>query len=192
MQPFSPATVLRAQAGDAAARESLLAACLPVMRAFFTSRIGRRPEVDDLTQNALLRVHRAIDALQQPDRFKAIAMKAALFELQDHYRGRYSARETLFDPDLPTPGQVDPEDVPLRLDLDAALAGLSDHARGILELRELGYPYLEIAETLGTSEAAVKMQVKRAFEKLRTALADASASGALSSAALLLILQTLP
>ena len=175
MPPFSPETVLRAQAGDAAARDGLLAACLPIMRSFFTSRIGRVPEVDDLTQNALLRVHRGLDVLQDPARLKALAMKAALFELQDHYRGRYASRETLYDPDLPAPGQVDAEDVALRMDLTAALAGLSDHARRILELRELGYPYLDIAETLGTSEAAVKMQVKRAFEKLRVVLAGAAA-----------------
>lgn len=175
MHPFSPETVLRAQAGDAAARDALLAAALPIMRSFFTGRIGRVPEVDDLTQNALLRVHRGLDVLQEPSRFKALAMKAALYELQDHYRGRYSTRETLYDPDLPAPGSVDPDDVPLQMDLQRALAGLSDHARRILELRELGYPYLDIAETLGTSEAAVKMQVKRAFEKLRGALAGAAA-----------------
>lgn len=175
MHPFSPETVRRAQAGDAAARDALLTACQPLMRSFFMSRIGHVPEVDDLTQNALLRVHRGLNVLQDPERAKALAMKAALFELQDHYRGRYSARETLYDPDLPAPGSVEPDDVALQMDLRAALAGLSDHARRILELRELGYPYLDIAETLGTSEAAVKMQVKRAFEKLRTALAGAAA-----------------
>jgi RNA polymerase sigma-70 factor (ECF subfamily) len=47
---------------------------------------------------------------------------------------------------------------------------LTDHARAILELRELGYPYAEIADTLDTTEAAVKMQVKRAFARLRDAL----------------------
>ena len=103
-------------------------------------------------------------------------MKAALFELQDFYRGRYSSREALFDPDLPTPGSVGAEDVGLRLDLDAALAALTDHARTILEMRELGYPYSDIAETLDTTEAAVKMQVKRAFEKLRGLLADGTAA----------------
>ncbi len=170
--PFHPDAVSRAQAGDAAAREALLAAVASPIQAFFRSRIGGAPEVDDLVQNALLRVHRGLDALQRPDRFKAFAMKAALFELQDFYRGRYSTREALFDPDLPTPGSVDADDVGLRIDLEAALATLTDHARTILELRELGYPYAEIAETLDTTEAAVKMQVKRAFDKLRDLLTD--------------------
>lgn len=170
--PFDPDAVSRAQAGDVAARDALLAAVTMPIRAFFRSRIGGAPEVDDLVQNALIRVHRGLNALQRPDRFKAFAMKAALFELQDFYRGRYSSREALFDPDLPTPGSVGAEDVGLRLDLDAALASLTEHARTILEMRELGYPYADIAETLDTTEAAVKMQVKRAFEKLRDLLTD--------------------
>jgi RNA polymerase sigma-70 factor (ECF subfamily) len=170
MLPLDPEAVARAQRGDEAARERLLTVLEPILRAFFTSRIGRGPDVDDLVQNALIRVHRGLDDLQQADRLKAFAMKAALFELQDFYRGRYSARETLYDPDLPP---ADPEGVEaagLRLDLERAMTVLTDHAQRIIELRELGYPYAEIAEMLDTTEAAVKMQVKRAFERLRGAL----------------------
>ena len=185
MNPFDPQTVARAQAGDAAARDRLLVAVTPPLRAFFRSRIGGAPEADDLVQNALIRVHRGLESLQRTDRFKAFAMKAALFELQDFYRGRYSSREALFDPDLPTPGQTGPADVALHIDLERALADLTEHARAILELRELGYPYAEIAETLDTTEAAVKMQVKRAFEKLREALAGAAVLAALIGSALL-------
>jgi len=172
MHPLDPQAVDRARKGDPAARERLLAALTPILKSFFAARIGMRPEVDDLTQNALLRVHRGLESLEQTDRLKAFAMKAALFELQDHYRGRYSARETLYDPDRP------PEDVAapgtdraaMAMDLERALSTLTPHARRIIELRELGFAYVEIAETLGTTEAAVKMQVKRAFERLRTAL----------------------
>ena len=171
---FDPQTVERAQAGDAAARDALLAAITPVMRGFFRNRIGGSDEVDDLVQNALVRVHRGIDALQRADRFKAFAMKAALYELQDFYRGRYSSREALFDPDLPTPGSVDAEDVGQRVDLERAMAALTEHARAIIEMRELGYPYAEIADALGTTEAAVKMQVKRAFARLRDVLTAAA------------------
>ena len=178
MNPFDPQTVARAQAGDAAARDGLLGAVAPVLRSFFWGRIGRGPDADDLVQNALLRVHRGLESLQRADRFKAFAMKAALFELQDFYRGRYSSREALFDPDLPTPGSRAPDDVALHIDLERALAELSEHARAILEMRELGYPYAEIAEALDTTEAAVKMQVKRAFEKLRATLAGAAAVAA--------------
>jgi RNA polymerase sigma-70 factor (ECF subfamily) len=164
------ALVLRAQAGDHAARERLLASLQPVLRRFFRARAGDRPEVDDLIQNTLLRVHGSLDDLQRADRFKAFAMKAALFELQDLYRGRYSAKERLYDPDLPPADGARPDGGALRMDLERALEVLTPKARRIIELRELGYRYEEIADDLETTEAAVKMQVKRAFEKLRGVL----------------------
>ena len=171
MPPFSPESVTPAQSGDRDARERLMAAIEPVLRSFFGARIGRTPDADDLVQNTFIRIHRGLEALENPARLKAFALKAALYELQDFYRGRGQLREALFDPDLPTPGSVGADDGADRIDLDRAMNALTDHAREILELRELGYPYVEIAETLGTTEAAVKMQVKRAFERLRTVLA---------------------
>ncbi|NNF58507.1 MAG: sigma-70 family RNA polymerase sigma factor [Rhodothermaceae bacterium] len=170
MASFDPQTVVQAQRGDDAAREQLLGALDPILHAFFRSRIGRNSQVDDLVQNTLIRVHRGLIDLQQPERLKAFAMKAALFELQDYYRGRYTAREALFDPDRPPADPSSMDTAGLRLDLEKAMTVLTDHARRIIELRELGYPYAEIAEMLDTTEAAVKMQVKRAFERLRDAL----------------------
>lgn len=170
MDAFEPSYVAQAQGGDERARARILAQLEPLFRRYFLSRIGGRSEVDDLVQNALLRVHTGLDALQRTDRLKAFAMKAALFELQDFYRGRYSPRETRFDPDLPTPGSIDPAPDAARMDVERALEVLSPKARRILELREMGYLYKEIAEMVDTTEAAVKMQVKRAFERLRQAL----------------------
>ncbi len=167
---FDPEVVERARSGDERARDALLARLETLFRRFFVSRIGAREEVDDLVQNALLRVHSSLTALQRPDRFKAFAMKAAVFELQDFYRGRYSSREARFDPDLPTPGSVDPDPAAARIDVERALETLTPKARQILELREMGYLYKEIAEIVDTTEAAVKMQVKRAFERLRHVL----------------------
>jgi RNA polymerase sigma-70 factor (ECF subfamily) len=130
-----------------------------VLRAFFIKRIGLRPVVDDLVQNTLLRVHTGLEALKDSRRLKAFAMKAALFELHDLYRGRYGPKEVLYDPELP-----------LRAEHEASAGAAVDLERA-LELREYGYRYQEIAERVGTTEAAVKMQVKRAFEKMREVLA---------------------
>ncbi len=170
MDPLDPAAVLRAQAGDEAAHARLLAALDPVLRRFFLSRLGGRPDVDDLVQNTLVRVHTSLGALHNPARLKAFAMKAAVFELQDFYRGRYSGREHLYDPDRPPHDPAGTPAAGLRVDLDRALAVLTPKARRILELREMGYPYKDIAEMVDTTEAAVKMQVKRAFERLRSVL----------------------
>ncbi len=162
--------VERAQAGDDQAREQLLSSLQPVLRAFFIKRIGLKPIVDDLIQNTLLRVHGGLVALKDPNRLKAFSMKAALFELHDLYRGRYSPKETLYDPEYPPERAERDTSAGIVVDLERALSILTPRARRILELREYGYRYQEIAEMVGTSEAAIKMQVKRAFEKMRNVL----------------------
>lgn len=160
----------RANSGDEQAREHLLRWLEPVLRGFFIKRISLRPEVDDLVQNTLVRVHQGMSSLRESGSLKAFSLKAALFELQDYYRGRYGPKERPLD-------DVEPEDSEARLtasisiDLEKALNALTPQARRIIELREYGYRYVEIAEMIDSSEAAVKMQVKRAFERLRTILA---------------------
>jgi len=167
--PLRSLTV-RAVHGDKPALNELLQRVEVIARAYFVRRIGDRDEVNDLVQNVLLRVHRSIGDIRVPDGFTAFVLKAALFELQDYYRGRYSAREVVPD-DSSTrerPGEAGKPDV--RIDVEAALQQLGSKARRIIELREYGYRYEEIAEMIGSTEAAVKMQVKRAFEKLRGVL----------------------
>ena len=162
--------VERAQAGDDHARNQLLGRLEPMLRAFFIKRIGLKSIVDDLVQNTLLRVHGGLEALKDPRRLKAFAMKAALFELHDLYRGRYGPKETLYDPEYPPEHAERDTSAGIAVDLERALSILTPHARRILELREYGYRYQEIAEMVGASEAAIKMQVKRAFEKMRNVL----------------------
>ena len=170
---FDPRLVRQAQKGDRRARELLLRRLQGVLRTFFTRRIGRTPTVDDLIQNTLLRVHNGLGVLKDPERLKAFAMKAAIFELQDYYRGRYSPKEVLYDPDvMPAVSSSQAKWAGSNVDLERALSILTPHARRIMELREYGYKYKEIAKILDTTEMAVKMQVKRAFAKMRRSFAS--------------------
>ena len=170
---FDRDLVERAQGGDRQALEELLRRLEPIYRSFFTRRVGVRATVDDLVQNSLLRVHGGLSALMNPERLKPFAMKAALYELHDMYRGRYSAKEALYEPErLPDKHARDGGWAGSNLDLERAMSVLTPHARRILEMREYGYRYKEIAETLETTETAVKMQVKRAFTKMRATFAS--------------------
>lgn len=184
-KPSLEVLVERARSGDERARAALLSTLQPALRAFFIQRIGLKPEVDDLVQNTLLRVHSSLGDLKQPDRLKGFAMKAALFELQDLYRGRYGPKEHLYDPETPPEGNNHHSDstAGLKMDVEKALNTLSPKARRIVELREYGYRYEEIAEMLGSTEAAIKMQVKRAFEKLRSVLVGSVMLGLMLSMA---------
>ena len=170
--PFGAAHVLRAQDGDQRARTRLFMAIRPILRGYFTARIGRGPDVDDLIQNTLVRLHGGLADLEKPGSLKAFAMKAALFELQDYYRGRYAMKERLYDPET-APERMDAgTPAGAEVDVERALAALTPTARRIIELREQGYRYREIAQMIGSTEAAIKMQVKRAFDKMRDVLAS--------------------
>jgi RNA polymerase sigma-70 factor (ECF subfamily) len=164
---FSPDVVRRAQEGDEKARRQLVEQLQPLLRAYFMKRIGDRTVVQDLMQNTLVRMHRSLDNLNHTDRFKGFVMKAALFELQDYYRGRYGMREELYGPDPVLEDNHPGGSAETSVDLKRALSILTPTSRRVLELREYGYKYTEIAEMLDLTEAAVKMRVKRAFEKLR-------------------------
>jgi len=170
---FDPELVSRAKKGDERSRNLLLERLSVVLERFFQRKIGNQALVDDLIQCTLLRVHTGLIALKHADKFKAFAMKAAMFELHDYYRGRHSMKERSYEPELLpeknysiTPSSGD------AMDVEKALALLKPHTQRILELREHGYKYKEIAEILDTSETAVKMQVKRAFEKMKTIFVD--------------------
>lgn len=167
---LSAESVARARAGDRDYEERLLVRLRPILHTYFIKRIGLKPEVDDLIQNTLLRVHNGLKDLEHPERFMGFAMKAALYELHDLYRGRYSGREQLYDPAVPPDYSVDSSASANTVDAERALSVLSPRARQIIELREYGYRYKEIADMIDTSEAAVKMQVKRAFERMRRLL----------------------
>lgn len=170
---FDERLVRQAQGGDRKAQDELLRRLERVLRPFFRGRAGDTSFVDDLVQNTLLRVHNGLEALRSPGAFKGFAMKAAFFELNDLYRGRYGPKEALYEPAMLVSSAVSQSGQEgSRVDAERALSVLSPHARRIMELREYGYKYREIASMLGTTEMAVKMQVKRAFDRMRRALAD--------------------
>lgn len=163
------ALLTRARTGDRQAESALMEGLQPTVRAYFFRRVGDHAELDDLVQNTLLRVFRGINEIKDVERVRAFTLKAALFELQDLYRGRYGSREVTVAEEIAEPA-VRPMRSGLNLDIERALATLTPKARRIIELKALGYRYEEIADMVETTEAAVKMQVKRALEKLRTIL----------------------
>jgi RNA polymerase sigma-70 factor (ECF subfamily) len=168
------ALVDQARAGDSDAQSAVLTRIEPVVRGFFIRRIGRQnASIDDLVQNTLMRVFRSFADLKESSRLQAFAMKAALFELQDLFRGRYSMRESAWDQEAEDPASLSGSEG-LRIDIERALDTLTPKARRIIELKVLGYRYEEIAGMIESTEAAVKMQVKRALERLRDELGLAS------------------
>ena len=164
--------VSRACEGDKVAVDQVLISIRPYLLRYFRSKNLDRFAADDLLQNTLLRIGKGLPRLKNVKSFQSFAFKAAAFELQDFYRGRYRIKEELQDEgEYPEwPDAAGHEAVLARLDIEIALQALKPLSRQILELKELGYRYREIAQLMGMTQAAVKMQVRRAFASMRKIL----------------------
>jgi RNA polymerase sigma-70 factor (ECF subfamily) len=170
-----------AQAGDRASYQAVLRACVPVAAAA-ARRQGHAPEtVDDVVQEVLLTVHRAL-ATYDPDRpfgpwLQSIASRRAIDAWRRH--GRAGGRE-VHDPDAylayaDTGAEAGAQiDAGLRSDaLRQAVARLPPGQREAIELIGLGEQSLdEAAAATGRSKGALKVNFHRAIKALRTLMAE--------------------
>ncbi len=173
----------QAQAGDQVAYREVLHACVPVAAAS-ARRMGVRPgSVDDVVQDVLLTVHRALPTYDPARPFmpwlQAIATRRAIDALRQH--GRQGGRE-VHDPDAydnhpelsagPDAG-LDAQTDATRL--RAAIATLPPQQRQAVELLGLQERSLEeAARDTGQTRGALKVSLHRALRALRTRFGEAS------------------
>lgn len=168
----------RARAGDSAARETLFARFLPIVRGWAHRRLPTRArdlaETEDLVQVTLLRALRRLDVfeVQREGAFLAYLRTILLNAVREEIRrsSRRGIRAELTD-DLPDSQRSVVEQVAGRRSLERyelALASLDEAARHAVLLRiEFGYPYDQIAEAIGSpSPDAARMSVVRAVREL--------------------------
>jgi RNA polymerase sigma-70 factor (TIGR02957 family) len=153
-------------------RERLLDELRPVAFAIAYRMLGSASEADDIVQETLLRLHRALEEGQQiqaPRAFVAtIATRLSINELhsararREHYVGEW----------LPEPIITDGNDDPaqhaeiadsLSLAMLVLLESLSPEQRAVLLLRDVfDYDHAQIAEIIGKSEDNVRQLATRA------------------------------
>jgi RNA polymerase sigma-70 factor (ECF subfamily) len=168
-----------AQSGDRAAYESVLRACVPVAAAAARRTGVPADAVDDVVQDVLLTVHRAL-ATYDPDRpflpwLRAIAVRRAIDALRIH--GRRGARE-VHDPDAYLNHAEDEPDMYDEASrrheagrLRAAIATLPPRQREAIEIIGLREQSLDQASSAtGSSKVALKVNFFRALKSLRSRL----------------------
>ena len=165
-----------AQGGDAQAYQTVLRACVPIAAAT-ARRSGVRPDrVDDVVQDVLLTVHRAL-ATYDPTRpfqpwLRAIAGRRAIDSMRLH--GRHGAREVQDEaaflahaepgPDAEASASRQDDGVRLR----EAVAKLPPLQRQAVELLALEERSLDEASLqTGRSKGALKVNLHRALKALR-------------------------
>jgi RNA polymerase sigma-70 factor (TIGR02957 family) len=153
-------------------RERLFNELRPVSFAIAYRMLGRVTEAEDVVQEALLRVHRALEAGEQiasPRAFMAtVTTRLAINEL----RSARARREEYVGEWLPEPIITDGHDDPARhaemadslsLAMLVLLESLSPEQRAVLLLHDVfDYDYPQVAEIIGKSQDNVRQLATRA------------------------------
>jgi pectate disaccharide-lyase len=106
MAPEVDRLVRRAQAGDVAARDALIAEHLPLIYNIIGRALHGHPDVDDVVQETMLRAVRGLGGLREADRFRSWLVAIAYRQIQLHLRARRTSRAQAVPapPDVPDPG----------------------------------------------------------------------------------------
>jgi RNA polymerase sigma-70 factor (ECF subfamily) len=165
-----------AQRGDRDAYRALLEDVTPLLYAVLRSRVGDGPELADLVQETLLRVHRARHTYDPARPFEPWLLAIARNAATDHGRhtGSREAHELLGA--APAEGSTAQEGSggdagPSPATLAAALSQLPVAQREAFELLQLrGMSVRDAAARTGTSPGALKVRAHRAYKVLRALL----------------------
>ena len=179
--------VTRAQQGDRAAVEALLAQLRPGVLRYCRARLGRRDgsygSADDVAQEVCMAVVTALPRYVDQGRpFAAFVYGIAGHKVADAQRAGFRDRSDATDelPDRADDG-IGPEDAAIRAAEAADAAALLDRLppahRELLLLRVVaGLSAEETGAALGMSPGAVRVAQHRALARLRTLSAESAAS----------------
>ena len=166
--------VARARAGDLGALEQVYRA---YERSVYTlaRRLTKTPEdAEDVLQETFLEVCRSLGKWRGDGSLWGWVRQVAASKALMRYRREKLRATEVLDDDVA--GQVG-EDVPLRLDLEAALHRLPERTRTVVWLHDVeGMTHEEIAELMGMTTSFSKSQLARAHQRLRVWLGGEGAA----------------
>jgi RNA polymerase sigma-70 factor, ECF subfamily len=166
------------------------AAIADAVRAFVARRV-RPQDADDVTQDALLRLHRSATSLKDEGALEAWMYRIARNTIIDHHRRSAVRPEPIAPDEVGAVAAAEPEPAAgasLAACLAPLLARVPDDYRQALELTELGdMTQDEAAAQLGLSTSGMKSRVQRGRRMLRTEVGrccrvELDARGALADA----------
>ena len=162
--------VARAKAGDLGALEHVYRAHEKGVYTLARRLTKTAEDAEDVVQETFLEVCRSLGSWRGDGSLWGwIRTIAASKALMRYRREKVRAAEALDENDEPGSG----DDVPLRLDLETALARLSERTRAVVWLHDVeGYTHEEIAELMGMTTSFSKSQLARAHQKLRRWLGE--------------------
>lgn len=172
----SPELIEACRRGDRGAFEELVEATHRQAYGLALRVVSDRHEAEDVTQEAYLRVFRALPRFRGEARFETWLYRIVANAAIDHLKRRRRLGDLVAEPeelelvdDASAPSGGDT--LAARDELDRALARLPDETRAVVVLKDVyGLSCEEIGDRLGLSEGAVKVRLHRARRKLRDLL----------------------
>ena len=159
-------------AGDAHAHASLLAALVPLLRAFYRRRMAAgADDIEDLVQETLIAVHTRRATYDRDRALTAWLFAIARYKMIDQYRRRRHTVPIEGLEDLLATDGFEEASI-ARLDIDDLLATLpAKQARAIRATRIDGASIAEAAGAAGIGESDVKVSVHRGLKALAARIA---------------------
>lgn len=166
--------LIKAQSGDKNSLEKLCKFSEEFIRNYFVYKFKDSNVVNDLCQETYSRLMNSYLNIREPIKYKNFVLKTAFFVVQDFLRKKIKINNKTDSIDeldeyklsIYNINENFDEQVISEIDLKNALKKLPPKSQLILKMHSEGYKYHEIAEKLGLTESAIKMQVKRSLKKL--------------------------
>jgi RNA polymerase sigma-70 factor (ECF subfamily) len=169
------AELARRAASDPDAFSELYQRFLPGVYRYHLARTGQVQEAEDLTAQTFLTALEAIHGFRGQGSFAAWLFGIASHKLADHYRRRrpelpLELAETVHSPN-PLPEDAAVQRLEMRRVTRVLRLLTPERAEAVVLVLFGGLSMTEAAQTLGKSEAAVKMLVHRGLSELKERLA---------------------
>lgn len=166
--------MIRYQGGDSAAFRKLYSLLVPAMRGYLQTLVGSQL-VDDVLQEAFIRIHRVRETYRDDAPVKPWIYAIARYTAIDRIRKQQRQRREIGDAELERFGDEnrDPTTAIAIQQMWQLIDRLPESQREVLVLQRLGdLSIKEIADTLQTSEGAVKQKLHRAYNSLKGWLSE--------------------
>lgn len=166
--------MIAAQSGDKKAYRQVFEEITPMIKSFVAKRINKPEDIDEITQEILISVHKTSQTYDSSRPFKTWLFAIIKFRLSDYLRTVYrnaergldSFDEQEFHIANDDRGEQDFDDQEM---LTKMLDALPQKQQDIIKMTKIdGFSIKETAEKMDMSESAVKVAVHRALEKLKT------------------------
>ncbi len=185
MNELEIALLERARRGDDTAFEALAEIHAPALHRLAYSLAGNGPDAEDLVQEALMGAFQRLEAFEGRSSFKTW-LSRILVNQTSRLRRSKRVREVMkltdfseaaqgllkgIEKGIELTGEV--RDSEIRMDVMAALSGMSPEFREVIVLREMeGLSYIEIADVLDVPRGTVESRLHRARAELKHLLKE--------------------